>query len=226
MLGRIVLIALLSGLASAQSDCQYFYSPDFYDGYPLGINHCHYTVQQNSKGTTDSTSVMLKCISETVVEMTIYTQAFDCVGTHQTPLYYKNGVNATIDCSTTKLECGKKFGYNYPCSCSANNGDCDFIIEVAIVDDICVPSSKTTSNKWTITCGSLSVANAMFSTYNDTTTCGGVGESVTFPAGCQTSKRYEHNYNTSTLDWIVCPGNMASFSMTLLVALLVAALSL
>jgi len=214
---KTVILGALLGLASAK-ECQYFLGDFFGDDVaaPLGIDHCSYWVHNEQEY-----SFTITCLSTTVAQMKHYSNKIDCAGDHETYTYTSD--NATFDCSTEKLTCGKAFGYKTPCVCTAEGGDCDSAVSVALVDELCVSDYY----KWMITCGSISKANAVYNIYTGSG-CTGSGSASTFQAGCQESTAYQEISNTTSdeLDWIICPGNMATMSFSVLVGLIVAALAL
>jgi len=215
MISRVLFAALLGAVATAK-DCQYFVSSTF-GGYPLGIDHCSYVVDGSTKF-----SAMVTCMSENYAKFTLYSSSFDCVDVHTDTIYGHN--NATFDCSSTKATCGKAFGYKTPCSCTAKDGTCTEAVAISVVDDLCVDLGTYGSVKYMITCGSLSKAQGTASSYSSSD-CSGTGVSVTYKAGCQTSSTYTIG-NSSEVDYIICPGNMATLSLSLLVGLIAAALAL
>jgi len=212
MISRVLFAVLLGALASAK-DCQYFLSEEF-EIFPLGIGHCSYMISGSSK-----VSMLLTCMSESYIKVTMYSEAFDCTDTHTDMIYGHN--NATFDCSTTKSQCGKAYGYKTPCSCTAKDGNCDEAYAISLVDEMCF-STSLFYGQWAVTCGSISKAQATLSTYS-TSDCSGTAGSVTYKAGCQSSSSYG---NASEVDYIICPGNMATLSLSLLVGLIAAALAL
>jgi len=215
MISRVLIAALLGAVASAK-DCQYFVSA-LLGGYPLGIDHCSYIIEGSTK-----MSAMVTCMSENYAKFTMYSDSFDCVGTHTDTIYGSS--NATFDCTSTKAACGKAFGYKTPCSCTAKDGTCTEAISVSVVDEICVDLGVSGSIEYMITCGSLSKAQGTISVFSSSD-CSGTGGSVTYKAGCQTSSTYSVG-NATELDYIICPGNMATLSLSLLVGLIAAALAL
>lgn len=217
-----VVVASLLGLAYAASDCQYVLYDLDSQVLPLGINRCHYSVVSGS-GVSLSVSFKYTCVSETEIQVTYYTSSFDCEGSQYSESYGTDEM--TFDCSTSKSECGKLFGFKTPCDCTKENGDCSYAYALSIVDDTCVPYDSEDYQEWEITCGSVSKANAVVSMYSDSA-CNSFISSETTKAGCQTNSDYTYVFGTDEVDWIVCPGNFHTFSIALFVALIVAALSM
>jgi hypothetical protein len=214
MIAQVLFAALLSAVATAK-DCQYFLSPDI-EGFPLGIGHCSYMITGSTK-----MSMMVTCLSENYVQANMYSESPDCTDTHTSVVYGHS--NATFDCSTTKAQCGKAYGYKTPCACTAKDGNCDSAYAISLVDDLCFTSSLSAYYyKWSITCGSLDKAQATLSIYT-ASDCTGTSSSTTNKAGCQTATS---SNVTTEVDYIICPGNMATLSLSLLVGLIAAALAL
>jgi len=221
MLGSLVLASLLIAEAFA-TQCQYFFNTAL--EYPVGIGRCSYYVY-NHGGRHTQYSFEYECINENLVAAYTYGSSFTCEGTHSTAYFDSN--NATFDCTTTDLNCGKLFGYKTPCTCTASDGDCYVAVEISLVDQICVYDEtfdSTYSYEWAITCGSIDKANAVVTSYLSSD-CSGSSESTTYAAGCSADYS-DLSLNGTEVDIIVCPGNMATFSLSLFAALIVGALSL
>jgi hypothetical protein len=210
---RVLLSAVLVGLAYAK-DCQYFAYQEGYWYVPLGIDRCNYMVENGV-----SSSFQIVCKSSTMVEVQWFSTVHNCVGSRTYSYFDKN--NATFNCDSTAENCGKIFGAKTPCTCTTDDGTCDLAYGYSVVDDLCLKdwgSSSTTSTKYAITCGSTSKAKASIQSYA-TTDCSGVSVSLTYKAGCQSSSYYEAAFNSSAVDWVVCPANAFAPSL-LLVSLL------
>jgi len=226
MLVSIAFLAVFINLVASQ--CQYFYDENV--GYPIGIERCSYIVEKTGKKRIQY-SFEYVCTSESTAKKLTYWGTYSCSG-NSTVKYY-NSNNATFACNSDYRNCGKLFGGQTPCGCSAGNDDCDYSIEISLVDQTCVELSSDSnveykSYSWDITCGSISKANAILNEYTDNS-CGSGGVSYTYYAGCHTNDAYKDIFigtNSSEMDVIVCPGNMASFSFALIAALVVAALAL
>jgi len=212
-----VAVALFLGVVANAKDCQYFYNDLV--GYPVGIERCSYYVL-NYEGVTESYSFQYFCTSTGVVTEKTYDGVYDCSGTATSTTVYTSK-NGTFECASDYLSCGKLFGGKTPCDCTAADGDCDYAIEISLVDEVCVETDDM-SYMWAITCGSVSSANAVETQYADTTDCTGSSTSVTYTAGCHTNT----DYINGEQDVIICPANVASFSLTLLMGLILASLSL
>jgi len=225
----MISIGFLAAFISlAASQCQFFYNKAI--GYPIGIERCSY-VQQKSGGKLYSYSFEYYCVSEDIALMYTYYGSYTCTAQNYSITTYKNGVNGTFFCNSDYRSCGKLFGGQTPCGCTAYNSDCDYSVEISLVDQVCVEKSSRfygyNSYEWAITCGSISKANAQVSTYS-ASDCSGSSSSSTYAAGCHTNEAYQvlFNANTSQMDVIICPGNMASFSLALIAALIAVVLAL
>jgi hypothetical protein len=218
-----VVVAALLGLAAAR-DCQYVMYEDSLVGLylPLGINRCHYYITSSVQQ-----SMQFTCVSETQVRLDSYDKTFDCTGSHNSTTYTSSEM--TFDCSTDRSECGKLFGFKTPCDCTKEDGNCDYAFAYSIVDDTCVPYSSLVSNtyyqEWDITCGSVSKAKAEYTVYTDSA-CNSEYFNDATSAGCRTNSDYSTIFGNDEVDWIVCPANIHTFSITMIVALIVAALSM
>jgi len=217
-----VVVATLLGLAAAR-ECQYVLYQDSLIGLylPLGINRCHYFV-------TDSIqrSMQFTCVSETQIELTEYDKNYDCSGSHNSSTY--SNAEMTFDCSSDRAECGKLFGFKTPCDCTKEDGNCDYAFAYSIVDETCVPYTSVSTGyyqQWDITCGSVSKAKAEYGVFTDSA-CNSEYLSDSTSAGCRTNSEYSTVFGQDEVDWIVCPANIHTFSITMIAALIVAALSL
>jgi len=216
-----IVVATLLGLAAAR-ECQYvLWQNDLTGIYaPLGINRCHYYIVGDSQ-----MSMQFTCESETSIKMSIYAN-YDCSGVHNSTSFTTS--TATFDCSSDKSECGKLYGFKTPCDCTKEDGNCDYAVAYSIVDGTCVPSIPDTTTlyeQWDITCGSVSKAKAVIGFYTDSA-CNENSGSTTTKAGCRTNSDYSTVFGNDEVDWIVCPANIHTFSITMIVALIVAALSM
>jgi hypothetical protein len=163
---------------------------------------------------------------ETSLKLTAYTEAFDCEGAQVSESYSTSEVR--FDCTSSKGECGKLYGFKTPCDCTKEGGDCRYAYALSIVDEICVPYSNSLSTpyqQWEITCGSVDKANAKVSLYSDTA-CNSYLSATTTAAGCHTDADYVAIYGDDELDRIVCPANIQSFSIALAMALIAASFSM
>jgi len=215
----VIVASLLALVAHAAADCQYvLYQDDLLDYVPLGINRCHYTVVGGY-----AYSYKFTCNSETELGLTYYTTAFDCEGSQTSTTYTSSQM--VFDCSDEKSECGKIFGFKTPCDCTKEDGNCLFAYALSIVDEVCVYYNALYYQQWEITCGSVSEAKAVLSMYDDTV-CNEFASMDTSNAGCHVNTNYTYIYGTDEVDWIVCPANIQSFSIALVVALIAAAFSM
>jgi len=220
---NVLLVALLSAMAIAK-DCKYFIHPS-YGAYPLGINRCSYFVEGDTR-----TSFLISCINSTHAKVTIYDKSYQCTDTHTEMIFGPNDA-ATFDCSPTKMECGKLYGSKTPCTCTAQNGDCENAYVVSLVDEQCVTTTGIDvydSLMYEITCGSISKAQASIYYYKSTD-CSGSYEANVEKAGCaaaHNAKEGNNTYPVQERDIIICPGNMATLSLSLLVALIAAVFAL
>jgi len=215
----VLLASAFLGLLASAKECQYFVDPEL-SNFPVGIDHCSYSVSGMSQ-----TSWMPTCLNESMVQVTRYYDAFDCTGRNFIQYYTHN--DATFDCSSTKFICGKAFGFKNPCGCSAEAGDCNYATAISIVDGFCLKINDTASVDWTITCGTISKAKGTVVMYGDSSSCTGNGMTHTNKAGCQTGDFVGYaNVTLDSLEFIICPGNMATLSITLLIGLIAAALAL
>jgi len=215
----VLLASAFLGLLASAKDCQYFVLPGS-NTFPAGIDRCSYTVDGGIQ-----ISWMPTCLNEDVVQLTYYYAAFDCTGRNYVETFGHN--NATFDCSSTKLTCGKAFGFKHPCGCSAAAGTCDVASAISVVDGFCLKVNGTFSVDWTITCGSISKAQGTVTRYGMSSSCSGESAGLTNKAGCQTGDfSASTNTNYTNLEFIICPGNMATLSITLLIGLIAAALAL
>lgn len=218
MLGSLVLVSLL--IVSAYAiQCQYFFNTDL--GYPIGIDRCSAFVQRHKGEKPVYYSFKYECISSDIAVMYTYLHNSTCEGKHTHTRYTSS--NGTFDCSSSDLNCGKLFGYKSPCDCIIADEDCADALEIALVDQTCVTvesDSGYISYDWQITCGSLSKANAVLNTYKGSSSCSGSSTSKTLAAGC--SSNYDYlSYNSSEVDIIICPGNMASFWLSLFTGVII-----
>jgi len=215
----IVFASLLGLVAYAAEDCQYImYDTALLDYVPLGINRCHYMVVGGT-----AVSYKFTCNSETEVKMTYYSSTFDCEGSQTSDTLSSS--EAVFDCSSDKSECGKLYGFKTPCDCTKEDGNCNYAYALSVVDEICVYYDSEFYQKWAITCGSVSEAKAQVSLYSDTV-CNSLSTTVTTNAGCHVNSDYTYAFGDDEVDWIVCPANIQSFSIALLVALIAAAFSM
>jgi len=214
----------LSVLASEKSSkgCQYFLNMDV--GYPIGTGKCNYYVYTEGEYAGQH-SFVYECVTPQLVQMYTYA-TYDCKGIHTTTTY--TPINGTFSCQGHKKMCGTTFGYKTPCECTLYNGDCDAAVGMALVKDICVYSQKngTMSYSWDITCGRVNVANARVTRFHTPDCTGTPSGSTTYPAGCFSNPAYEHTFNASEIDWVVCPGNVPTWSLSVLALVVAAAFSL
>jgi len=229
MLVSLGLLAILSGLvAGATKDCQYFFDTDL--AYPIGIDRCSYIIRGSERSQTYS--FLYHCDSTSQVTKRTYNDSFYCEGPYTNSTY--NHSNSDFRCDTDFFNCGKLFGGKSPCTCNVDDGDCDYAVEISLVDQLCFNVTtgveKTAqSYMWDITCGRYTKPNAALTNYT-TGDCTGSSETATYQEGCHDHSGYVYNNNTlwvyNEVDVIVCPGNMASFSLALIAALIFSAFAL
>jgi hypothetical protein len=212
---------------AAAKDCQYalLEGGGFFWPNPIGINRCNYYVTSKKE-----TSFMFTCINANNLSMSYFKTSANCyggTGENREVTYYTSD-DMEFDCSSDHEECGKIFGYKTDCDCTLENGDCELAVGLSIVDEFCYSSGLGDSHyKWEITCGSVSDAQGIIS-YYENTACSGSAQAQTFQAGCYTNDDYSilTNYTSDTIDWIVCPGNMATLSLSLIFSLIAGALAM
>jgi len=215
------LVSLIISIGLASSTCNWVFEHKFQSNYiggniqvPIGTQVCNYYLSDYSVY-----SFMYSCVSTNTVKKIIWYQSYDCTGNATTEEL--TTLNSTYYCGGTN-SCGNKFGYLVDCTCDISYGDCEYGASFQVVPSVCVANNVTSdrSVQWVVECGSTANAKVTQETYSGST-CNGKSNSTYWVDGCQTLGPTQTSMNI-----LICPSTMTTFSFVGLLVTLVLALSL
>jgi len=224
MIGRCMVFATLLSVLVNGRGCQFFYNSDL--GYAIGTGRCNSYVFKSGPNAGQH-SFIYECNGD-AQSVNMYTYSTpNCVGLYETTTY--SVIEASFDCTATKENCGEAFGYKTPCGCDVNEGTCDAAVEFAIVLDVCLINydNSTGSYMWNFECNRRKRRGSSATVVRYLTSdCTGTPSGTTsYPEGCFTNDAYMNEFGNDQIEWIVCSGNMATWSLSLFALLIITALS-